>query len=221
MIRPARALGVCAALYVAALAGANLGGANAQGVPEALPEALLVGDMAKLTLPDAPAPAFEGEVAEVLTPEGAPVSPADWAGEVAVVNFWATWCAPCREEMPALAALAADPPPGVRVLAVATGRNDPAAVEAFLAEAGAGAVEDLRDPEGRLGRALAVLGLPTTVILGPDGREAARLVGIADWNGAEARALLAALAADAGSAPPAPPAAPPSAPPPGEAFTDP
>jgi thiol-disulfide isomerase/thioredoxin len=114
---------------------------------------------------------------------------------VVVLNFWATWCAPCRAELPALDALAAEMAPDVAVLAVATGRNPPAAIDRFRAEAGIVNLPLLLDPKAALAREMGVIGLPVTVLLDRDGNEVARLIGEADWSGAEARAVLAHLAA--------------------------
>ena len=171
-----------AALYIALGLAAN--GASAQGLAD-----LATGEMAKLTIHDVPKEVPE---AAVETPEGEPAALPE--GRPAVVNLWATWCAPCREEMPSLARLHEAMGEEVAVVVVATGRNDPEAAEAFLAETGADALIDLRDPEGALGRGVGVRGLPTTLVLDAEGREVARLQGIAEWDSEEAQALLRALA---------------------------
>ena len=170
-----------AALVILSLA---LGPAAADG------RVVLRGDMVKLRLADGPVLA-----GEVTRPDGAAAALRDHlGGRLTVLNVWATWCAPCRHEMPTLEALAADPPEGVAVIALSTGRDPDAAIRRFRAEAGITALIDLRDPSGDLGRAAGVRGLPTTLILGPDGAELARLTGIADWSAPEAREVLEALA---------------------------
>lgn len=173
-----------AALYLALALGANA--APAQGIAD-----LAVGGMEKLAVHDAPRAA---PGAGLLTPEGAAAALPE--GRPAVVNLWATWCAPCREEMPSLARLHEEMGEEVAVVLVATGRNDPEAAAAFLEETGAGALLDLRDPEGAFGRAAGVRGLPTTLVIDAEGREVARLEGVAEWDGPEAQALLRALAAE-------------------------
>lgn len=171
-----------AALYIAALLAANA--AAARDVA-----ALATGEMADLVVHDAPREVPE---AEILTPDGAPAALPE--GRPTVVNFWATWCAPCREEMPSLAALQEAMGEEAEVVLVATGRNDPERALEFLEETGAQDLTDLRDPEGSLGRGVGILGLPTTLVLDAQGREVARLQGIAEWHSEEARALLRALA---------------------------
>ena len=162
------------------------------GGPAAADRIVLRGDMVKLRLADGPA--LSGEV---TLPDGGTAPLSDHLGErLTVLNFWATWCAPCRHEMPTLEALAADPPEGVAVIALSTGRDPDAAIRSFRADEGIEALGDLRDPAGALGRDALVRGLPTTLILGPDGAEIARLAGIADWNSPDARAALISLASD-------------------------
>ena len=81
-----------------------------------------------------------------------------------------------------------------------TGRNAPEAVAAFRAEAGVSALPDARDEKGRLAAAMGVPGLPVSVLLDRQGGEVARLLGDADWNGPDARALIDALVAAEGDA---------------------
>ena len=157
--------------------------------PAAADRLVLRGDMTRLDVTGGPAVA-----GEVETAEGARSALADHLGaRLTVLNFWASWCAPCREEMPTLEALAADPPEGVAVIALSTGRDSGAAIRAFREDEGIEALADLREPSGAIGRAARLRSLPTTLILGPGGEEVARLSGTADWNAPEARAALSAL----------------------------
>lgn len=117
----------------------------------------------------------------------------DATGTITVVNFWANWCAPCREEMPALDALSTSLD-GVEVITIATGRTTAAQAERFLSEIGAAQLPRHVDDQG-LARALGIMGLPVTLIVDQDGREIGRVTGGADWNGPQARAMLADLAA--------------------------
>ncbi len=173
---------ILAVLYTLALALAT----PAQAGP-AEAEAAKAGDMRKLAIHASPAVLPEVALTDLAD---APRSLAEWRGQWVVVNFWATWCAPCRVEMPTLSRLADS---GLPVVTVATGRNAPVAIERFFAETGITNLTVLRDPRSDLGRALGILGLPVTLVLDPEGREAARLVGDAKWDTPEALAVLAAL----------------------------
>jgi thiol-disulfide isomerase/thioredoxin len=172
-----------AALYTGATGFAN----PAMADLAAAQAAAQTGDMRKLVFHDTPRPV---PPAELLTIDDAPRSLAEWQGQWVVVNFWATWCAPCREEMPTLDRLAAT---GVPVVTVATGRNPPAAIDRFFSETGIAHLPALRDPKSELGRAMGIFGLPVTVILNPEGQEVARLTGDAHWDTPEAMAVVAAL----------------------------
>ncbi|MCX7888902.1 MAG: TlpA family protein disulfide reductase [Rhodobacteraceae bacterium] len=155
--------------------------------------ALRTGDMARLVLADPPVPLPE---VALLDETGATRSLAEYRGRYVVLNLWATWCAPCRTEMPQLQALQSElGGDRLAVATVAVGRNAVPAIERFFAEAGVTDLPRLRDPGQDLAAALGVFGLPVTLILDPAGREIARLTGEADWSSPEARALLAALIA--------------------------
>ena len=172
-------------LYMALGLGANPGMAG----PDAA-AALLDGDMKKLTFvtPDA---VREAVFLDAVDGE---VRLDQWRGQWIVLNFWATWCAPCRHEMPALARLQVAMP-DIAVLPVATGRNAVTSITKFFAEAGVTGLPILRDPKSILAREMAVMGLPVTVILDPQGREVARLIGDAEWDSPTALAVLRALMA--------------------------
>ena len=155
------------------------------------PAALRDGDMKKLALHDSPQ---EVPAVDLMTLEDAPASLDSYRGQWVVVNFWATWCAPCRAEMPSLDRLQVAMP-GLAVVPVATGRNAPEGIARFFEEAGIAALVTLRDPKSALARQMGVVGLPVTVILNPEGQEVARLIGDAEWDSDSARAVLAALMA--------------------------
>ncbi|MGY6409658.1 MAG: prolipoprotein diacylglyceryl transferase family protein [Alkalilacustris sp.] len=117
-----------------------------------------------------------GPPAQVFTAiDGREISLADRDGRPAVVNLWATWCAPCRRELPMMGELAAAHP-GIDVI-FANQREAPQTVGLFLATEGLSLPNVVLDQDGLLGRHYAVLGLPTTLFLAPDGQVVERHVG--------------------------------------------
>ncbi|MDE2577755.1 MAG: TlpA family protein disulfide reductase [Hyphomicrobiales bacterium] len=131
-------------------------------------------------------------------PDGAPRSIASFAGKTILLNVWATWCVPCREEMPTLAKAQATL--GAPNFEVVTVNVDAERLEkkarAFFGEVGAGNMTFYHDAKGEVLPALKqagrLSGLPTTYLIGPDGCEIATLAGPADWSSADAAALIKA-----------------------------
>lgn len=154
-------------------------------------EAVRAGDMRKLAVHAEPAQVPD---AILLDAGDGEVPLAQWRGQWVVMNFWATWCAPCRKEMPSLLRLQ-QAMPEIAVLPVATGRNAVEGIERFYAEAGVEALPILRDPKSALARPMGVMGLPVTVIVNPEGQEVARLIGDAEWDSADAQAVIRAFMA--------------------------
>ena len=174
-------------LYTSLMLGANVAHADI-----AAAQAVIAGDMRKLTFHAAPVALPEiGVVDEAEVPHAL----ADYKGQWVLLNFWATWCAPCRAEMPTLQALETAMGDDFSVVTIATGRNSVVGIDKFFTEAGITSLPKLRDPKSELARNMGVLGLPLTVILNPSGEEIARLIGDADWNSADAKAMFAALMA--------------------------
>ncbi len=165
--------------------------ANTAMADTAALEALRDGDMRKLNFHSQPVAA---SMTQFEDRAGAEVTLAAYEGQYVVLNFWATWCAPCRVEMPTLSALQdAMGGDAFQVVTVATGRNDPMAMDMFFEEIGVDNLPLYRDPQQALAHDMGVMGLPITVILDPAGMEIARLQGDADWNSDSARAIIAAL----------------------------
>ncbi len=123
--------------------------------------------------------------------DGTARSLADYAGQGVVLNLWATWCAPCVAEMPALDELARQVRSDrVAVLALSSDRGGAGVVERFFQKTGVRDLAVLLDPGAAATRALGARGLPTTLLLDREGRERARVEGAADWAGADAFALI-------------------------------
>ena len=119
---------------------------------------------------------------------------ADFKGKYVLLNFWATWCAPCRREMPMLADLQSEfGGEDFMVLTIATGRNSPAGITKFFDEIEVTNLPRHTDPKQALAREMGIFGLPITLILNPEGMEIARLLGDAEWYSDSARAIIAAL----------------------------
>jgi thiol-disulfide isomerase/thioredoxin len=118
---------------------------------------------------------------------------ADFKGKVVLLNIWATWCLPCREEMPAFDALQTKRGgEDFEVVAINIDKGGPEKAEAFLKETGATHLALYTDPTGKLFSTLRAVGMPTTLLIDRHGREIARLVGPADWASPEAVAVMEA-----------------------------
>ena len=175
-------------LYTALGLLANIGHAETVDL-----EALRVGDMRKLTFHSAP---IAGSDVAFMSEDGNEMTLADFSGQHIVLNFWATWCAPCRKEMPELSALQTDlGGEKFQVVTVATGRNPLPAMQKFFDEIGIDNLPLHTDARQSFARSMGVLGLPVTLIMDPDGNEIARLQGDADWHSDSAVAIITTLIA--------------------------
>ena len=155
-------------------------------------EAMREGTMKKLLFSD-PAPVSTESFTHA---DGGEFTLAEFEGKHVIVNFWATWCAPCRKEMPMLSELQSEfGGDSFEVVTIATGRNDLAGIKRFFAEIEVDNLPLYLDPKQTLARDMAVLGLPITLILDPEGNEIARMRGDAEWNSESAKAIIAALIA--------------------------
>ncbi len=165
--------------FFAAPALANLG-------PE-----LAKGTLARFVLAKAPKPLPDLAFTDA---EDKPVSLAAYKGKTVLLNFWATWCAPCVKEMPSLAKLQAAVP-GLKVLAVDVEKKKPEDAAAFLKSHQADTLGVYVDTELALLHTFGAYGLPTTVLVDPKGNAIAKAQGPAEWNAPEFVAYFKSLAA--------------------------
>ena len=188
-MRRLAALGFVALLYgVAALAVNPASAGDLTADDRAALAELRTGDMTKLVVHDEPRPRLKQTFKDA---DGNEIAMAAFEGKVVVLNFWATWCPPCRAEMPSIDRLAGEMADSdVAVLALSTDRFDISRVGAFFEEIGIQNLPLIQDKRGKVAREAAVLGLPVTVILDREGREVARLQGEAEWDGPAAKAIL-------------------------------
>ena len=124
---------------------------------------------------------------------------ADYRGDVVLLNIWATWCLPCREEMPSMQKLHAHlAPRGLKVVAVsidAAGSTE--AIREFARTYGL-TFEILHDGTGNIQRLYRTTGVPETFVIGRDGTIRKKVIAAADWNSDANRALITQLLAEGG-----------------------
>jgi len=115
--------------------------------------------------------------------EGRLMTLADFRGKAVLLNVWATWCPPCREEMPSLDRLQAKlGGKDFEVVPLSIDRTGIDAVKPFFDEIGIKQLAIYLDRSANVMSSLKVVGLPTTVLIGPDGRELMRWVGPKEWD---------------------------------------
>ena len=148
----------------------------------------LTGWMEQFTLNETPLP-VPGIVMQ--TGAGETVTLNSFRGKVLLVNFWATWCAPCIREMPSLdrlqAALGGDE---FAVIAINSDRDGKKVAQPFLEKLGVGNLDIYIDEKMAIARALGVRGLPASFLISADGHVLGRLDGMAEWDTPEATALV-------------------------------
>ena len=134
-----------------------------------------------------------GEAMPGATVKGADDRPASLAalrGKPVLLNLWATWCAPCVEELPTLNRLATDVGAGGHVIALSQDiGDDPAPMRAFLKQRGWEQIAAWHDPDNAVGLHYGG-SLPTTILFDAQGKEVARVIGALDWYGDDAKAVL-------------------------------
>jgi len=155
---------------------------------------LAQGEVAALTMATAPLRlpdlAFEDA-------EGRPKKLSDWRGRIVLVNLWATWCVPCRKEMPALESLQTRlGGPNFAVVAVNIDTRDPEKPKNFLKEANLTRLGYFSDPKAKVFQDLKAinraLGMPTSVLVDGEGCEIATIAGPAEWDSDDAIKLITA-----------------------------
>ena len=152
------------------------------------------GEIAALTMATAPLrlPDLTFEDAD-----GKPRKLSDWRGRIVLVNLWATWCVPCRKEMPALESLQTRlGGPDFEVVAVNIDTRDPEKPRNFLKEANLTRLGYFTDPKAKVFQDLKAisraLGMPTSVLVDGEGCEIATLAGPAEWSSDDAIRLITA-----------------------------
>jgi thiol-disulfide isomerase/thioredoxin len=122
---------------------------------------------------------------------------ADWRGRTVLLNLWATWCVPCRKEMPALEALERKlGGSSFEVVAINIDTRDPDKPRAWLRDVGIDGLRYYADPSAKIFQELKVInrarGMPTTLLIDPAGCEIGAVAGPAEWASDDALKLLAA-----------------------------
>ena len=131
------------------------------------------------------------------------VSMRDLRGKVVLMNFWASWCVECRPEMPVLERLHREfAPQGFAVIGI-NAREESEAVRRYASELGL-TFPLVLDPDGKIKALYGVVGIPTTFLVGRDGRAVAFAVGPREWASPPARTLIQALLAEPAPRPGAP-----------------
>jgi thiol-disulfide isomerase/thioredoxin len=122
---------------------------------------------------------------------GQPKTLADFSGKVVLLNIWATWCAPCRKEMPTLDRLQAElGGPDFEVVALSVDRKGPEAVRKFFDEIGIKHLALNIETSGKAMFTLGAFGLPLTLLIDREEREVGRVIGPAEWDSPEMVAFI-------------------------------
>lgn len=166
------------ALALALAAPVTIASASAEPVPA----------IAEFAPREVPVLAVESRAGDIFRTDAA-------RGKLLILHVWATWCGPCRTELPTLDALAADKPDGVEIAAISVDKLGWMPIERLDAAQAARHLSIYHDRELTATRRLNVVGLPTTLILDRSGREIARVIGAADWSAPAMRQRLKAWAA--------------------------
>lgn len=155
---------------------------------------LAVGEMRNVTIASNPEPLKDFTF---LNAAGETLSISSFQGKTILINFWATWCAPCKKEMPSIDRLQGElGSDAFEVVAISQDIQGIERVQKFLKALKIEHLKAYNDKSLKSGRAAGVFGLPATLIINKEGLEVARLVGPAEWDEDEAIALIKAVIAD-------------------------
>jgi thiol-disulfide isomerase/thioredoxin len=155
------------------------------------PSTLATGEMVTFVFRKTPEP-----IAEFKFEDGAGTvkTLADWKGKVVLLNLWATWCAPCRKEMPALDRLQRELGSNkFEVVALSLDRQGAGPSKKFLDDIKVTNLKLYVESTSKSFAALRTTGLPTTILINADGLEVGRLTGPAEWDSPDAKRLVQSL----------------------------
>jgi thiol-disulfide isomerase/thioredoxin len=137
------------------------------------------------------------KVPDLQDASGKPLTLENWRGRTVLLNLWATWCVPCRKEMPSLDALQAElGGPDFEVVTINIDTRDPEKPKTWLKEVGVSKLAYYADPAAKTFQDLKAVGrafgMPTTLLIGPQGCEIGTIAGPAEWASDDAIALIKA-----------------------------
>ncbi len=143
---------------------------------------------------DSAAPGFTASDLET----GRQVTLADYKGQVVLLNIWATWCEPCKVEMPSMEQLQKElGPAGLKIVAVSVDEGGVEAVRQFARDYGL-TFEILHDPSGRIQRIYQTTGIPESFVINRDGRIVKKVIGASNWDATVNKDLVRRLLAQRG-----------------------
>ncbi|MDA1309942.1 MAG: TlpA disulfide reductase family protein [Proteobacteria bacterium] len=148
----------------------------------------IAGSMIKFVASDPPVPVPD---TPFISADGQTIKLSDLKGRLVLVNFWATWCSPCIRELPSIDNLRrAVSDPRLEIILVSIDRGGAKVHQPFLEKLGITALTSASDPRAALLRALKGPGIPITLLISPQSQVLGRLIGDAEWDSPEARALI-------------------------------
>ncbi len=113
---------------------------------------------------------------------GQPAGLAQYKGQVVLLNIWATWCEPCKVEMPSMEQLEKElGPSGLKIVAVSVDEGSADAVRQFARDYGL-TFRILHDPSGRIQRTYQTTGIPESFVINREGRIVKKVIGASDWD---------------------------------------